>query len=78
MQARRQDLAAGEAKNQKGEHILKILRWIYAATREPNVKWGDRFQMGSQAPLAPPLAMVLLSRRSKFPEKMKNDLGFNE
>jgi len=48
MQARRQDLAAGEAKNQKGEHILKILRWIYAATREPNVKWGDRFQMGAK------------------------------
>jgi len=45
-QARRQDIAAGGqkpeggAKNQKGGHILKILYWMYAATRGPNVKWG--------------------------------------
>jgi len=44
-QARRQDLAAGGqkpergAKNQKGGHILKIQYWIYAATSGPNVKW---------------------------------------
>jgi len=43
-QARRQDSAArvgqkpGGAKNQKGGHILKILYWMYAATRRPNVK----------------------------------------
>jgi len=46
-QARRQDLAARRAKNQKegpktrrGGHIFKILYWVYAATRGPNVKWG--------------------------------------
>jgi len=39
-QARRQDLAAGGGKNQKGEHIFKILYWMYAATRGPTVKWG--------------------------------------
>jgi len=45
-QARRQDLAAGVAKTrwrgqkQEGGHILKILCWIYGATRGLNVKWG--------------------------------------
>jgi len=55
-QARRQDVAAGGAKNEKegpkmrrGDHILKIQYWMYAATGGPNVKWGGR------APLAPPV-----------------------
>jgi len=44
-QARRQDLAAGGAKNQEGQKnrrggTFKILYWMYAATRGPNVKWG--------------------------------------
>jgi len=34
-------------KNRRGGHILKILYWMYAATRGPNVKWGHRFQMGA-------------------------------
>jgi len=47
MQVRRQDLAAGGAKNQMegpktrgGGHIFKILYWMYAGTTGPNVKWG--------------------------------------
>ena len=39
-QARRHDLAAEGAKKQKRGHILKILYWMYAAIRGPNVKWG--------------------------------------
>ena len=61
LQARRQDLAAGGAKNQmegqkkqKRGLIFKIQYWMYAATEGPNVKWrGHRFQMGGRAPLAP-------------------------
>jgi len=53
-QARRQDLAAGGAKNQKGGHILKIKYWMYAATDGPNVKWeGQRFQMGGPGTTGP-------------------------
>jgi len=29
------------AKNQKGDYIFKIQYWMYVATGEPNVKWGD-------------------------------------
>ena len=39
-QARRQDVAAGGAKNQKGGHIFKIQYWMYEETGGPNVKWG--------------------------------------
>jgi len=46
-QARRQDLAAGGAKNQKEgpktrreTHIFKIQYWMYVATKGLNVKWG--------------------------------------
>jgi len=61
IQARRQDLAAGGAKNQmegpktrRGGHIFKIQHWIYAATGRPNVKWGGtNFKWGGRAPLAP-------------------------
>ena len=53
-QARRQILVAMGAKNQKGGHIFKIQYWIYAATGEPNVKWGGAdFKWGGRAPLAP-------------------------
>ena len=52
-QARRQDLAAGGAKNQKGGHIFKTQYWMYAATDGPIVKWGHQFQMGGRAPLPP-------------------------
>jgi len=52
-QARRQDLAAGRAKNQKegsitrrGGHIFKIHHWMYAATGGPNVKWGAPISNG--------------------------------
>jgi len=56
------------AKNQKegpktwrGDHIFKILYWMYAATRGPNMKWGDTdFKWGDRAPLFPPLATALL------------------
>jgi len=45
----------GGTKNQKGGHILKILYWMYAAARGPNVKWGGhRFQMGGPGTTAPP------------------------
>jgi len=40
MQARRQDLAAGGAKSQKGGHISKIQGWMYVATWGQNLKWG--------------------------------------
>jgi len=47
-QARRQDVAAVGAKNQKkgpktrrGGHIFKIHYWWYAATGGPNLKCGD-------------------------------------
>jgi len=59
LQTRRQDLAAGRAKNQKGEHLLKIQYWMYAATGDPNVKWGAPISHGGRAPLAPPLATTL-------------------
>jgi len=53
-QARRQDVAAGGAKKQKGEHIFKIQYWMYAATGGPNVKWGGTdFKWEGRAPLAP-------------------------
>jgi len=51
-QARREDLAAGRAKNQEGPkmrrrgHILKIQYWTYVATRGPNVKWGTPISNG--------------------------------
>jgi len=34
--------------------------WMYAATGEPNVKWGGTdFKWGGREPLAPPLATAL-------------------
>jgi len=49
-------------KTRRRGHILKILCWIYAATRGPNVKWGGTdFKRGGRAPLAPPLATALSS-----------------
>ena len=36
-----------EPKTRRGDHILKIKYWMYAANGGPNVKWGGR------APLAP-------------------------
>jgi len=68
VQACRHNLAAGVAKNQKEGpktrrvgHIFKILYWIYAAIRGPNVKWGSTdFIWGGRAPLAPPLATALM------------------
>ena len=57
----------GGTKNQKGGHILKILYWMYAAARGPNVKWGDTdFKWGGRAPLPPPLATALRSRQFLF------------
>ena len=54
-QARRQDIAAGGPKTRREGHILKILYWMYAATRGPNVKWGGhRFQMGGPGTTGPP------------------------
>ena len=69
-QARRQDLAAGEAKNQKegpkvkrGDHIFKIQYWMYAATGGPNVKWGDtNFKWAEPDTTAPSLATALIAR----------------
>jgi len=60
VQARRQNLAARGAKNQKGCHIFKILYWMYAATRRPNVKLGcTDFKWGSGT-TSPPLATALM------------------
>jgi len=53
-QARRQDLAAGGTKNQKGNHILKIQYWMYAATGGPNVKWGAPISNGGPGTTSPP------------------------
>ena len=61
VQARRQDLAAGGAINQKGGHIFKIQYWMYAATGGPNLKWGGTdFKWGGREPLALPLATTLV------------------
>jgi len=54
-QARRQDLAAGGAKNKmegpktrRGRYIFQIQYWMYAATGRPNVKWeGTDFKWGA-------------------------------
>jgi len=61
-QARRQDLAAGRgqepeggAKNRKGGHIFKILYWMYAAPRGPNVKWGAQCSNGGAGNNCPPV-----------------------
>jgi len=61
MQARRQDLAAEGAKNQKewpktrrGGHIFKIQYWMYAATEGPNVKWGAPISNGGAGHHWPP------------------------
>ena len=59
LQARRQDLAAGGPKNQKGSHIFKILYWMCAATRGPNVKWGSQISNGGLGTTDPPLAKAL-------------------
>jgi len=45
-QARRQNLAAGRAKNQEGGHIFKIQYVMYAATGGPNVKRGAQISNG--------------------------------
>ena len=68
IQARRQDLAAGGAKEQKegpktrsGGHFFEIQYWMYAATGGPNVKWGAPILKrvgGHHCP--PPLATALL------------------
>jgi len=66
-QARRQDLAAGGAKNQKegpktrrGRHIFKIQYRMYAATGGPNVKWGAPILNGGSGTTGPPLATDLM------------------
>ena len=64
-QARRQDLAAGEAKNQdgpknrRGGHIFKMLYWMYAATRAQNVEWWGTYFKWVAGHHCPPLAMDL-------------------
>ena len=59
-QARRRNLAAGGAKNQKGGHISKIQYWMYVLTGGLNVKWrGTDFKWGDRAPLAPLRATIL-------------------
>ena len=65
-QAGRQDLAAGGAKNQKegpktrrGGHILEIQYGMYAATGEPNVKWGTPISNGGPGTSGLTLATAL-------------------
>ena len=58
-QARRQDVAAGGGKNQKGGHIFKIQYWMYAATGEPNVKYGGAGHHCPPAGDGPDLTTVL-------------------
>jgi len=60
-QAHRQDVAAGRAKTQKEGPktrregpIFKIQYWIYAATGEPNVKWGAPILNGGAGHHWPP------------------------
>jgi len=59
------------AKNQKGGHIFKILYWMHAATRGPNVKCGGTdFKWGERAPVVPPLATALsICSMPELPEK---------
>jgi len=45
-------------RTRRGGHIFKVLCYMYATVRGPNVKWGHRFQIG--ALLVPPLATALL------------------
>ena len=54
VQARRINLVAGGAKNQKGCHIFKTQYWIYAATGGPNVKWGAPISNGGPGTTGPP------------------------
>ena len=41
-------------KTRRGGHIFKILYWMYAATRGPNVKWGAQISNGGTGTTAPP------------------------
>jgi len=43
IQIHRQDFAAAETKNHKGENIFKTQYWMYAATGGPNMKWRHTF-----------------------------------
>jgi len=67
MQALNQDLAAGggpktkrRGQKQEGGHIFKIQHLMYAATRGPNVKWGDTdFKWGAGRHCSSPLSTAL-------------------
>jgi len=49
------------AKNQKGGHIYKMQYWMYAATGEPNLKWGvTDFKWGAEHHWRPPLVTAQL------------------
>ena len=53
-QARRQDLVAGGAKNQKrGPHFQNTVLDVCSNQRAKREMGGHRFQMGGRAPLAP-------------------------
>ena len=43
-----------EVPKTRGGHILKILYWMYAANRGPNVKWGAQISNGGDGHHCPP------------------------
>ena len=59
VQARRQDLAAGGAKNQKGEPIFKNTVLDVCSNRWTKREMGAPTLNGGRAPLPPPLATAL-------------------
>ena len=61
-QDRRQDLAAGGAKNQKGAHIFKMRYWMYGATRGQTWNGRNSLQMVGPGTTGPPLATTLMWR----------------
>ena len=74
-QARRQDLAAGGAKNQmegqKTEGRATILKYSIGCIQQPGGQremGGYRFQMGGRAPLTPPLATTLMPSNIQQPK----------
>jgi len=67
-QARRQDLAAGGAKNQKGgAHFKNTALDVSSNQGAKREMGGHGFQIGGRTPLPPPLATALGSGQTNLP-----------
>jgi len=66
----------GGAKNQKGSHIFKILYWMFAAAKGPNVKWGAHISNGGPGTTGTTAGDGPASKHgdSKFPILLLNQL----